>query len=289
MPESVDARCAVAGRLPAVRQPCSSPAALAADSARANHHAFPTRPSPPPRNCASRRWPATWAIAITESLTTEVGPRLAGSEADARAVQWAQAKFKALGFDKVWTEPVRFPKWERRSEHARRCSARQSRSRCTLTALGGSPGGTVEAEVVRFADLAALEAAARRFARRQDRLHRLPHGTRARRRRLRPGRQGAQPRSVGGDPRRRGGVPDAFGRHRFAPQSAHRHHPLRRRPHADSVGRAGRARRRPARAPARARPGARARGAGLRLGRRSDFAQRDRRDPRQRASPRKWC
>ena len=29
----------------------------------------------------------------------------------------------------------------------------------TLTALGGSPGGTVEAEVVRFADLAALEAA----------------------------------------------------------------------------------------------------------------------------------
>ena len=36
------------------------------------------------------------------------------------------------------------------------------------------------------------------------------------------------------------GVPDAFGRHRFASQSAHRHHPLRRRPHADPVGRAGR-------------------------------------------------
>ena len=28
-----------------------------------------------------------------------------------------------------------------------------------LTALGGSPGGTVEGEVVRFADLAALQAA----------------------------------------------------------------------------------------------------------------------------------
>ena len=56
---------------------------------------------------------------IVESLTTEVGPRLAGSEADARAVQWAVAKFKQLGFDKVWTEPVTFPKWERRSEHAR--------------------------------------------------------------------------------------------------------------------------------------------------------------------------
>lgn len=33
---------------------------------------------------------------VVESLTTEVGPRLAGSEADARAVEWAKAKFKSL-------------------------------------------------------------------------------------------------------------------------------------------------------------------------------------------------
>jgi len=46
------------------------------------------------------------AYDMVESLTTEVGPRLAGSEADARAVAWAVAKFKALGFDKVYTEPV---------------------------------------------------------------------------------------------------------------------------------------------------------------------------------------
>ncbi|WP_242111575.1 M28 family peptidase [Luteimonas aquatica] len=94
---------------------------------------------------------------ITESLTTEVGPRLAGGEADARAVQWAEAKFRELGFDKVWKEPVTFPKWERRSEHAEVLGA--SRQPLSLTALGGSPGGTVEGEVVRFADLAALEAA----------------------------------------------------------------------------------------------------------------------------------
>lgn len=94
---------------------------------------------------------------ITESLTTEVGPRLAGSEADARAVAWAEAKFRELGFDKVWLEPVSFPKWERRSERAEVLGAH--RQPLTLTALGGSPGGTVEAEVVRFADLAALEAA----------------------------------------------------------------------------------------------------------------------------------
>ena len=94
---------------------------------------------------------------IVESLTTEVGPRLAGSEADARAVAWAQAKFKALGYDKVWIEPVTFPKWERRSESASILGTHAQP--LTITALGGSPGGNVEAEVVRFADLAALEAA----------------------------------------------------------------------------------------------------------------------------------
>ncbi|BCT92737.1 hypothetical protein LYSHEL_17610 [Lysobacter helvus] len=93
---------------------------------------------------------------FVEGLTTEVGPRLAGSEADARAVKWAEAKFKALGFDKVWTEPVTFPKWERRSESASVVGA--SSQKLTLTALGGSPGGKVEAEVVRFPDLASLQA-----------------------------------------------------------------------------------------------------------------------------------
>lgn len=94
---------------------------------------------------------------VTKSLTTEVGPRLAGSEADARAVAWAVAKFRALGFDKVWTEPVTFPKWKRRSERAEVLGAHAQP--LAITALGGSPGGTVEAEVVRFADLAALQAA----------------------------------------------------------------------------------------------------------------------------------
>ncbi len=95
---------------------------------------------------------------VVESLTTEVGPRMAGSEADARAVEWAKAKFKALGYDKVWTEPVTFPKWERRSESAQVVGA--SAQPLHITALGGSPAGTVQAEVVRFATLEALEQAA---------------------------------------------------------------------------------------------------------------------------------
>ena len=94
---------------------------------------------------------------VVESLTTEIGPRLAGSDADAKAVAWAQAKFKALGFDKVWIEPVTFPKWVRRSERA--AVLGEHAQPLTVTALGGSPAGTVEAEIVRFADLTALEAA----------------------------------------------------------------------------------------------------------------------------------
>lgn len=94
---------------------------------------------------------------VVESLTTEIGPRLAGSEADARAVRWAEATFKTLGYDKVWLQPVSFPKWVRRSESG--AVLGEFAQPLHLTALGGSPGGTVEGEVVRFADLAALEAA----------------------------------------------------------------------------------------------------------------------------------
>ncbi len=98
------------------------------------------------------------AWAIVESLTTEVGPRLAGSEGDARAVAWAKEKFKALGYDKVWTQDVTFPKWERRSEHGEVLG--HSSQALALTALGGSPGGTVQGEVVRFDSLKALQAVA---------------------------------------------------------------------------------------------------------------------------------
>jgi len=132
---------------------------LAASALQAAPHAT-TIPQKAIDNAAQLREQAlasNLGFEVTESLTTEVGPRLAGSEADARAVKWAQAKFKALGYDKVWLEEVRFPKWERRSEHGAVLGA--SAQSLSLVALGGSPGGTVEAEIVRFADLASLEAA----------------------------------------------------------------------------------------------------------------------------------
>ena len=101
------------------------------------------------------------AYRIVSSLTTEVGPRLAGSDADLRAREWAVAKFKALGFDKVYTEPVTFPLWQRRGESG--AIVAPFPQPLVLTALGYSPGtpkGGLVAQVVKFDSLDALKAAA---------------------------------------------------------------------------------------------------------------------------------
>ena len=50
---------------------------------------------------------------IVESLTTEVGPRLGGSEAEARARQWGADLGEELGFDRVVIEEFSMPYWER--------------------------------------------------------------------------------------------------------------------------------------------------------------------------------
>ncbi len=100
------------------------------------------------------------AYLIAESLTTEVGPRMAGSANDARAVAWARAKFEEYGFDRVWIQPVTFPKWVRRSERAEVLSPFPQP--LSLRALGYSKGtgaAPLEAEVVEYSTLAALEAA----------------------------------------------------------------------------------------------------------------------------------
>lgn len=102
------------------------------------------------------------AYALVESLTTEVGPRLAGSEGDARGRAWAEAKFRELGYDRVWTEDVSFPVWERGFESAAVLSPFPQP--LVVAALGGTvgtPEGGIQAEVIAFDSLAALQAADR--------------------------------------------------------------------------------------------------------------------------------
>ena len=97
---------------------------------------------------------------IIESLTTEVGQRLAGTEAEARARDWGVAKFKELGFKNVRIEPFQVDRWERHSEHAEITSPFPQK--LMITALGGSiatvPEGIV-GQVVRFENLQALKDA----------------------------------------------------------------------------------------------------------------------------------
>lgn len=100
------------------------------------------------------------AYAIVESLVTEVGHRMAGSDHDPKGVAWAIAKFQQLGFDKVYTEPVSFPVWER--GYAGASIVAPHGQTLNIAALGGSigtPPGGVRAAVVSFADASTLQAA----------------------------------------------------------------------------------------------------------------------------------
>ena len=97
---------------------------------------------------------------IVEGLTTEIGPRLAGTEAEARAREWSVRKLKALGFANVHIETYDMPVWVRGEEQAEIVSPFPQK--LALTALGNSaatPAGGLSAEVVGFDSLADLEAA----------------------------------------------------------------------------------------------------------------------------------
>lgn len=100
------------------------------------------------------------AYAITESITTEVGPRLAGTEAEARARVWAVAKLKALGFANVHVESFKMPVWVRGEETAEVVGPYPQKLR--LTALGNSgatPAAGITLPVAYFASFADLAVA----------------------------------------------------------------------------------------------------------------------------------
>lgn len=73
---------------------------------------------------------------IVESITTEVGPRPDGSDAEQRARVWALAKMKALGLQNVRVESFTLPVWERGKESAEVVSPFPQP--LNLTALGNS-------------------------------------------------------------------------------------------------------------------------------------------------------
>jgi hypothetical protein len=103
----------------------------------------------------------TRAWNIVESLTTEVGPRLAGSEAEARARNWAVETLTGYGFENVRVEPFMIEGWRRGEEVAEVVSPFPQK--LAITSLGNSVATSqtgVEADVVLFDSLSSLKAVA---------------------------------------------------------------------------------------------------------------------------------
>jgi len=101
-----------------------------------------------------------YAMAIVTSLTTEVGPRLAGSEAEARARVWALNKLTGKGFANVRNELFEMDAWERHEEGAEILAPYPQP--LAVTALGGSvptDENGLSAEVALFETLEDLKRA----------------------------------------------------------------------------------------------------------------------------------
>jgi carboxypeptidase Q len=101
------------------------------------------------------------ALSLLRDLTTEIGPRPPGSEAEARARDWAVRRLRAMGFANVRVDQVPMPVvWTRGRESVEVVGP--FNQRLALTALAGSvatPAGGITAPVAMFETLEALQAA----------------------------------------------------------------------------------------------------------------------------------
>ncbi|MGA0599654.1 M28 family peptidase [Caulobacter sp. KR2-114] len=119
--------------MPAIAAPPSDPLRTGAEAAR------------------DRALTDTTAYDFVESLTTDVGQRLAGTEASARARDWGIARLTALGFKNVHAEAFPVTAWQRGEEAAAVVSPHPQK--LAILGLGGSvptPPEGIEAEAVVF-------------------------------------------------------------------------------------------------------------------------------------------
>jgi Zn-dependent M28 family amino/carboxypeptidase len=99
------------------------------------------------------------ALDYVTQLTTRFGARPAGSKSEQDAAAWAAGYMREHGFQNVRIETFPLVGWERGEEHA--SIVGDHPQNLVVAALGHSPGtnGVIEAEVVRFTSLEALNAA----------------------------------------------------------------------------------------------------------------------------------
>ncbi len=90
--------------------------------------------------------------------------RLSGSQALTDSLGWAERKLQALGLDRVYSQEVMVPHWERGAAESAELLVGEARHRLSICALGGSgasPDGGVTAEVVEVDSLEALQSLSR--------------------------------------------------------------------------------------------------------------------------------
>ena len=91
-------------------------------------------------------------------LTDTFGHRLSGSQALEDAIDWAADTMRRDGFDRVWKDPVKVPKWVRGAEALELVAPR--RHRIPMLGLGmsvGTPPGGIEAELLVVGSFAEFE------------------------------------------------------------------------------------------------------------------------------------
>jgi hypothetical protein len=100
------------------------------------------------------------AFEMLAALTTEIGPRLAGSPAERSAREWILSRLRVLPLDSIWTQELSVPRWERGVDEAEILNPHPQR--LVVAGFGFSvptPEVGVSAEVVRFPSLAAVAGA----------------------------------------------------------------------------------------------------------------------------------
>lgn len=88
-------------------------------------------------------------------LTKSIGHRISGSPSAAKAVMWTKTMLDTLGADSVWLQPCTVPHWVRGAkEKANLVKSKSLKNReLNILALGGSPAGEVQADVIEVKSL----------------------------------------------------------------------------------------------------------------------------------------
>jgi carboxypeptidase Q len=116
---------------------------------------------PPPTAIALAQQGQDPAWSITEDLTTEIGPRMAGTDAEAAARRWAVRRLQSMDFVNVREERFDMPVWVRGAEEAWLTSPFLPQ-KLAIAALGNSASTGargIDGEIAYFAGFDALVAA----------------------------------------------------------------------------------------------------------------------------------